>query len=256
MPKVLLTLILLALLPFATAEQGTPAETDSGQKTLVWPDGTRYVGGVKDGKRSGKGTIFWEDGTRFVGQFENDMRNGPGRMILPDGTEYSGVFKDDELVSTPAEEGERTLVSDEDEAIAIVVPDPYRGAEMADMFDATVTELDDTVREELTRTVDLWGSAWADQNVTQYLANYSDLFAVPGNQSRSQWEALRRSRLRRPDYIRISIDHDRMNLVEADVVDVFFKQTYRSDVYSDETDKVLRLRREGTDWRIISETSR
>ena len=75
-------------------------------KTLAWPDGTRYVGGVMEGKRKGKGTIFWQDGTRFVGQFENDMRNGPGTMILPEGTVYTGFFKDDELVDT-----ERTIAA-------------------------------------------------------------------------------------------------------------------------------------------------
>ena len=67
-------------------------------RTLVWSDGTRYVGGVIDGKRSGKGTIFWQDGTRFVGDFDNDKRNGPGTMIMPDGTIYSGIFKNDQLV--------------------------------------------------------------------------------------------------------------------------------------------------------------
>ncbi|MBD3646067.1 MAG: hypothetical protein HUJ31_01175 [Pseudomonadales bacterium] len=74
-------------------------EQDKG--TLVWPDGTRYVGGLVDGKRSGKGTIYWQDGTRFVGTFRDDMRNGPGTLILPDGTVYTGYFRNDELVDSP-----------------------------------------------------------------------------------------------------------------------------------------------------------
>ena len=69
-------------------------------KTLIWPDGTRYVGGFENGKRSGRGTIFWQEGSRFIGYFENDRRNGPGTMILPDGTVYRGYFKDDKLVYT------------------------------------------------------------------------------------------------------------------------------------------------------------
>ena len=85
--------------PFGLLAEDAPA-TDLVTKTLVWPDGTRYVGGVLEGKRTGKGTIFWQDGTRFVGQFENDMRNGPGTMILPDGTVYTGFFKNDELIDT------------------------------------------------------------------------------------------------------------------------------------------------------------
>ena len=51
------------------------AEDDSATQTLMWPDGTRYVGEVLDGKRSGRGTIFWPDGTRFVGSFRNDLRD-------------------------------------------------------------------------------------------------------------------------------------------------------------------------------------
>ena len=74
-------------------------------RTLVWSDGTRYVGGVLDGKRSGKGTIFWQDGTRFVGEFENDKRNGPGTMIMPDGTIYSGIFSNDQLIEATEPDG-------------------------------------------------------------------------------------------------------------------------------------------------------
>ena len=100
-----LLLILLVFAPLVLqAEDNTT--TKQMTKTLAWPDGTRYVGGVMEGKRKGKGTIFWQDGTRFVGQFENDMRNGPGTMILPDGTVYTGFFKDDELVDT-----ERTIAA-------------------------------------------------------------------------------------------------------------------------------------------------
>ena len=94
-----LLVILLVLAPSGLRAEDEAAP-DPVTKTLVWPDGTRYVGGVSEGKRKGKGTIFWQDGTRFVGLFKNDMRNGPGTMILPDGTVYTGFFKDDELVDT------------------------------------------------------------------------------------------------------------------------------------------------------------
>ena len=97
-------LIVMMLVPplHAQAADESTANEENNTKTLVWPDGTRYVGGVKDGKRSGKGTIFWQDGTRFVGTFENDMRNGPGTMILPDDTVYNGYFENDTLVDAPA----------------------------------------------------------------------------------------------------------------------------------------------------------
>lgn len=314
--KMLRIFALLLLIPATSyqvlAESASDAvesgDPDAVTKTLVWPDGTRYVGGVVDGKRSGKGTIFWQDGTRFVGQFENDMRNGPGTMILPDGTVYTGFFKDDELVdteSTIAASNTESVAMDAEESMdalgdaslpmeADSLSEPEAPAEVAqvdeydtieeepaddyetvveevamddpteavieeelDPYSTDVTEVTEAVKEALFETVDLWAAAWSDQNVTQYLANYSDDFAVPGRQSRRTWEALRRTRLTRPRYINLDIEYQRFELVETNVVDVFFRQTYSSNTYSDLTDKVIRLRKEdGTDWKILVERSR
>ena len=317
--------LLLMLLVFAPlvlqAEDKTTTEPMT--KTLAWPDGTRYVGGVMEGKRKGKGTIFWQDGTRFVGQFENDMRNGPGTMILPDGTVYTGFFKNDELVDTertiaasakvaaeldnaasaaalqgtelpmeadslvdkpsaaltqvdehdllePVSDPEPTIVLDEaaepeekivvaakttSESIAKPEPAPVPSPE-EDYYSSDVTDITDSVKDGLIETVDLWAAAWSDQNVPQYIANYSEDFAVPGRQSRRNWEALRKTRIKRPGHIDLDITYQRFELVDTNVVDVFFRQAYRSNTYSDLTDKVLRLRMEDTDWKILVERSR
>ncbi len=336
--------ILILLLPVWSIWASAEDAADSGDtdtqvadpvtKTLVWPDGTRYVGGVVDGKRSGKGTIFWQDGTRFVGQFENDMRNGPGTMILPDGTVYTGFFRDDQLVDTestiaasgaessvemnteesldalgdaelPMEAdslGENIEEADDsadlpdvevaqvdeydmiesarfDEPVSEPVDEPvddydtvveevaaseppleeelFTDETFEDPYSTDVTEITDAVKETLIETVNLWAAAWSDQNVPQYLANYSEDFVVPGKQSRRTWEALRRTRLTRPSYIKLDVEYQHFELVEPNVVDVFFRQTYSSNTYSDLTDKVLRMRKENdTDWMILVERSR
>ncbi len=281
-----LSTVIGLLLPIPVAAVEEPVT-----KTLVWPDGTRYVGGVLDGKRSGKGTIFWQDGTRFVGQFENDMRNGPGTMILPDGNVYTGFFENDELIDTEStiaatdsvelDEAETTSalgntelpmeadsISGEDIADTVasstvenndpepgMEPDAYESSD-DDLFDAEVNAVTTVVEDDLRETIDLWGAAWSEQNVTQYLANYSADFKTPNGQSRRQWETLRRSRLTRPRYINIDIDYQRFEFVETNVVDAFFRQSYRSNTYSDLTDKVLRMRKEGSDWKILIERSR
>ena len=317
-----LLLILLVFAPLVLqAEDNTT--TKQMTKTLAWPDGTRYVGGVMEGKRKGKGTIFWQDGTRFVGQFENDMRNGPGTMILADGTVYTGFFKDDELVDTertiaasakvaaelgneasvaalqgtelpmeadslvdkpsailmqvdendllePVSAPEPTIVLDEapepeekivaaakttPESIAEPEPGPEPSQE-ENYYSSDVTDITDSVKAGLIETVDLWAAAWSDQNVPQYIANYSEDFAVPGRQSRRNWEALRRTRIKRPGHIDLNITYQRFELVDTNIVDVFFRQAYRSNTYSDLTDKALRLRKEGTDWKVLIERSR
>lgn len=279
--KALPLLLLLALLPLATVAQDAAESSGSDEtKTLIWPDGTRYVGGVQDGKRWGKGTIFWEDGTRFVGNFRNDLREGPGTMILPDGTVYNGYFSNDKLVEAPAEMGEPsadiaatdTMAAEMESELAprAEVPDARAPAPIAaaepeapapqptipgEIEPTEVTAITDSVKTELMSMIDLWAAAWSEQNVPQYLAYYSEDFDVPGNQSRRAWEGLRRQRLSRPGVINIDITFDRFEMVEPNVAAVTFNQVYRSDVYSDETVKTLTLGKEGPFWRILSEVT-
>lgn len=263
---------------------------ESATKTLIWPDGTRYVGGVKDGKRTGKGTIFWQDGTRFIGEFKQDMRNGPGTMILPDGTVYSGFFENDELVDSPPEntitaadhpatgtadsvtgetastrfpgeltkkpQGIATLSASDEPGTAGQQEQAGTTAPMETMFNEQITSLTEAVKDELRETIDLWGAAWSDQNVPQYLSNYSDDFQIPGKLSRKEWEKLRRTRLNRPRYISVDVDYEKFEFVETNVVDVYFEQSYRSNTFSDVTVKVLRLRKEDHAWKILAENSR
>jgi len=318
-----LLLALLVLAPFELQADDKTTTTPT-TKTLVWPDGTRYVGGVKEGRRKGKGTIFWQDGTRFVGQFENDMRNGPGTMTLPDGTVYTGIFKDDELFNSeptisarqkaeleldnkestvalkgtelpmevdslgdeppptltevhendlhePVNDRELAKASELEDKIVTVAkttsglltdPEPRpksnpssSSSEKKNSYSGEVTEITDSVKGELIETVDLWAAAWSDQRGPQYIANYSEDFVVPGRQSRRNWETFRKKRIMRPSYINLDIRYQRFELVDTNVVDVFFRQAYRSNSYSDLTDKVIRLRKEQTDWKILVERS-
>jgi hypothetical protein len=267
----LLLLCLLATLP-ATAEE---------TKTLVWPDGTRYVGGVEDGKRSGKGTIFWQDGTRFVGTFVDDLRNGPGTMILPDGTVYNGYFENDKLVQQSAASSEPTapvaaISADDvdssslaknvtDEASSNTAQTTAPAAEPT----TTVEETTDTpiaepeplptltveLRQAVQAAVDQWAAAWSAQDVETYLASYAESFQVPGRQSRRQWEGLRRSRLTRPSRIDVKLIYDTFEVIAADRVQVDFNQIYDSNLYSDRTNKRLVMVRENSTWKIASETS-
>jgi hypothetical protein len=249
---------LLLLLPMLLLAE--PA-TEPVNKTLVWPDGTRYVGGVTDGKRTGKGTIFWQDGTRFVGQFENDMRNGPGTMIMPDGKVYSGIFQDDELVSATEamapdapEETVDTSTPDMEQPAAAAEPETSEQPQTpTTISDDVVTEITEQVEADLTATLDSWSEAWSSQDVAGYIGFYSDSFDIPRNLDRRDWEALRRSRLTRPRHINIALSYERFNLVRDDVVDVYFEQSYGSDLFEDQTRKRVRLNRENQAWRIVQE---
>ena len=86
----------------------------NGQGTETFPNGYKYVGEFKNGKRHGQGTYSWPywksllpgykgsykkyDGTfsKYVGEFKNGLRHGKGTQTYPDGYKYVGEFKDDE----------------------------------------------------------------------------------------------------------------------------------------------------------------
>lgn len=38
---------------------------------LTFPDGTKYVGGFKDGTQNGQGTLTFPDGTKYVVEWKN-----------------------------------------------------------------------------------------------------------------------------------------------------------------------------------------
>lgn len=237
-------------------------------KTLVWPDGTRYVGGVKDGKRSGKGTIFWQDGTRFVGTFVDDQRNGPGTMILPDGTVYNGYFENDELVQQASASSEPTAPVAEISADDVTAPvvaaaereTPQAEPEVAEPEpvaapQAPLPTLTVATRQDVQAAIDAWAAAWSAQDVDAYLSAYATDFAVPGRQSRRQWEGLRRSRLTRPNRIDVQLTYDKFEMIGNNQVQVDFNQVYDSNLFSDRTNKRLVLVEENGAWKIASESS-
>lgn len=243
------------------ADNSTPDSTtpESSTKTLVWPDGTRYVGTVVDGKRSGKGTIFWQDGTRFVGSFKNDLRNGPGTMILPDGTVYTGFFENDVLVdnqvSARTAEMAEPVASVSAEDLAMQAPVAVVAATVADASDTSDTKpsLEAESRQALENAVNKWANAWSSQDIDGYLGSYAETFVVPGGQSRSKWEALRKSRVQKPKSIAVKVDFTAVKLTTADTAEVRFTQAYNSDRYSDTSRKVLLLARQGDTWLITKE---
>lgn len=231
--------------------------------TLVWPDGTKYIGGVVNGKRNGEGTIYWTDGTKFIGQFKNDLRNGPGSMVLPDGTVHSGYFENDKLIDPSvaktsthqtvagkqpagAQASRRTKTTGSDKKVTLVeTTQPAARHE-------PVTLLTDTIRRALTYSIDLWAAAWSMQNTELYLDLYHNKFKGP-HATRRQWEMFRKSRLIAPKSIDVSIAYDRFEIVKPDIAEIRFQQTYKSNLYKDVSTKVLTLENTEDGWKIIRE---
>ena len=67
-------------------------ELGSSTRQLTYPDGSRYSGGLLDGKRHGLGTLSLKDGRVWEGTWvEDGIRNG--KLLSPDGTVYRGDFR-------------------------------------------------------------------------------------------------------------------------------------------------------------------
>ncbi len=49
------------------------------------PDGSKYVGEWKDGKKHGQGTFSWPGGAKYVGEFKDDKQHGQGTLTFDDG---------------------------------------------------------------------------------------------------------------------------------------------------------------------------
>ena len=61
------------------------------------PNGTKYVGEYKNGKRHGQGTLTTPDGRKYVGEYKDGKFHGQGTLTFRDGDKYVGVFKDEEM---------------------------------------------------------------------------------------------------------------------------------------------------------------
>lgn len=101
--------------------------------------------------------------------------------------------------------------------------------------------------------VELWAAAWSSRDVAAYLACYSGYFRPAGDASRGAWEGQRRARILGARQIEIVLSDLQVSWLEAGDVRVSFRQTYKSERFSDTTSKVLVLRKETDGWRIVTE---
>ena len=66
-----------------------------GVASWTWPNGNRYDGEFRDGKKNGHGVITRPNGDRYDGEFRDGKNNGHGALTLANGVRYDGGFRDD-----------------------------------------------------------------------------------------------------------------------------------------------------------------
>lgn len=60
-----------------------------------YPDGSKYHGRLKKGKRDGKGTMKYADGSIYNGEWSQDRRSGKGTMRYSNRDVYTGEWRND-----------------------------------------------------------------------------------------------------------------------------------------------------------------
>ncbi len=98
-----------------------------------------------------------------------------------------------------------------------------------------------------------WAQAWSEQDVAAYLSYYAPAFETPGQQSRSDWEKLRRSRLSKPKFIRVEITEPKVSFNGPESAVIRFRQHYQSDNIDSKGYKTLTLTKSGQRWLIVRE---
>ena len=63
-----------------------------GKSTIIFPDGTKYIGEIHNNKITGKGEYYFNTGAVYVGELLNGFRNGKGKYTSKEGIEYEGEW--------------------------------------------------------------------------------------------------------------------------------------------------------------------
>ncbi len=107
--------------------------------------------------------------------------------------------------------------------------------------------------QKIIETLYAWSQAWSSQKPVDYLTFYAPDFRIPGNMSRKTWERLRKQRVKKPRFIKITIESPEVLFLDSNHARLSFYQDYHSDKFRDKIRKTLLLQKINTQWRIIEE---
>jgi tetratricopeptide (TPR) repeat protein len=108
--------------------------------------------------------------------------------------------------------------------------------------------------KEVEAAVRAWAEAWADKNMTTYLASYGPSFDPPGKQVRKAWEEDRRARIVGKSHISVKLSNLTVS-VQGNKATAKFKQDYSADALHVSSRKTLELAKAGERWVIVKEST-
>jgi len=108
---------------------------------------------------------------------------------------------------------------------------------------------------EVIAAVNAWAQAWSKKDADAYLAFYAADFKTPAGEPRAEWEKARRSRIIAPKSISVAIGSPKVTMSGPNEAKVTFRQTYKSDVLRNTSNKTLVMVKADGRWRIRQERS-
>ncbi|MEO6353407.1 MAG: tetratricopeptide repeat protein [Burkholderiaceae bacterium] len=111
----------------------------------------------------------------------------------------------------------------------------------------------DTVEIDIIiKTINKWADAWSEQDMKGYLGAYSNDFELPKGLSRKAWSDERRARIEGKSRITIEISSPKVT-VAGDSATVKFRQSYKSNNFTSNSNKTLLMTKQGEKWQIKQE---
>ncbi|AWN17458.1 tetratricopeptide repeat protein [Salinisphaera sp. LB1] len=109
-------------------------------------------------------------------------------------------------------------------------------------------------RQAIDQVLSHWANAWSQQDVSAYLAAYSDDYQPQGKISRAQWIRQQRARVTQPKSVHVSVSDVRVTAQSSNRAQATFQEHYRAAGNERDATRHMVFVREDGAWRIRQES--
>jgi tetratricopeptide (TPR) repeat protein len=147
------------------------------------------------------------------------------------------------------------VVSEPEQPAPPVVSSEIKPAPVINVSPQVTVTKETVINDPVETVIQAWAAAWSAQAVDIYLSFYHDQFRDANGMSRKNWEQSRRIRVKRPEWIKVTISDYKVERSDSKQAVVTFKQHYESNGYADVGTKRMVLLYTNSGWQIFQETS-
>jgi len=109
--------------------------------------------------------------------------------------------------------------------------------------------------EELIDFANAWARAWSAKDVDLYLSMYAEDFKTPNSDALALWQASRKKKISSQGKILVEIEDIKVTMKNENLARIQFKQRYTSDKLTEESSKLLLVKKTNGKWFIQEEAS-